>query len=111
MSSKRVFMRILLHIAIILTSILLVEVFICNYKHYVPLHENKVYTSESYVITGVSYDSDKNEYKAISSSPTIRLENINENVDTIFIDFNAVSQEVYETSISVDYKDESRSYY
>ncbi len=109
MNSKRVFMKILLHIAIILTSILLIEVFLCNYKHYIPLHQNISYDNTTYVISGVTYDSEKNLYRAISSQPTIRLNNIDEKVDTIFVDFKAESQDIYETSISIDYKDESRS--
>lgn len=108
----KLYKKIILHLGIILSIILLCETFICNYKHFLKLDGNEiVYQMDDISYNGLKYIEEENCYIATKNNPSIEIRNIDEEISTIFFDFKHLDEKVYQTNIDIAYTDETRLTY
>ena len=104
--------KILIHVAIIICSILLIESFVCNYKHFLSLPSEEItYQIDQTKVNGLVYDENEQCYVATRNNPTIELLDINEEVKTIYFDITNLNESIYQTVIDIYYTDETRINY
>lgn len=109
---KLVAKKICIHLSILISIILFIEILICNYKHFLfmPDHQ-QTYLTEQLQMSGLLYNEEENCYIATRNNPTIEIKDVNAEVKTIFFDANPIDEKKYQLDIRVAYTDETRLNY
>ncbi len=104
--------KICLHLGVIMGLILLVELFVCNYKHFLIMPDAKqTYAVEQLQMSGLSYNEEEKCYVATKNNPTIEIKDIQLEVKTLFFDANPIDEKKYQMDVKVAYTDETRLNY
>mgnify|MGYP003309209996 CR=1 FL=1 len=108
----KLYKKIIVHIAIILSLILLVETFVCNYKHFLKMDgETVTYEMKDMRKYGFQYNISNDCYIVTEDSQVLEIVDINQEITTVYLDFTHLDETVYETKATIYYTDETRLTY
>ena len=108
----KLYKKIILHLCIIFSLILLVETFICNYKYFLKMDgETITYEMKDVRKSGFKYDEKNNCYIVTEDTQVIEIVDINQEITTVYLDFTHLDEFVYETKVNILYTDETRLTY